>query len=1038
MSLAIQEVSKKPFMRNFIFTIALFLISLGGVLGQNTLHQESNRKFFQFGLELWDKEKYSAAREQFERYLLTNPSSINRADAEYYIALCAIQLNNSDGPKLISEFVRNHPSHPKSGKAYYNLGKTAFTSADYPTANKYFKLASPNALTEEEQAETNFKIAYSAFMMNQVDEAAQYFDRAKVQGSTYFFAATYYSGFLAYLGQNYDKALVDLKRAEESPEYRYQVPVMISSAYFRQKRYGEVLNYTAQFKDIDQEKTRVNELYQVYQMAAESAFNEQNYVEAISFYQLYEQLAARSVTHATLYRQGVAFQAVGDAENAIEKYKTVALKDDSLAQFATYYLGQLYVQNNNYLFANNAFEKAAKLNFSESIQEEAYFNLAKVNFQTKKYSQAIQALDEFIKKYPDSSYLTEANNMLSEAFLNTRDFNRAISFIERLSQMTPRLRVAYQKVTFFKGTEYFNTGQYESAVQLFNKSLRFKEDKDLETAAFFWKAEALATARNYTNAIDAYLSVFKTRNTNSEYYVKANYGLGYAYYNTRSYSQARVYFKEYVDALETAEDRLNYDDAILRLADCYYVDKAYATAISYYQRAIDNDNPNTDYAYFQKGVVRDFQDKSDEAIEALDVVINSYSDSRYYDDAIYKKAQIQLEGSLFNESITGFTRIIEKEEQSPFIPYAYESRALAYFNINQLEKAEEDYKIILDQYVTSKVANSALLGLQNTLKLNDKSLEFERYLSRYKEANPDNQSLENIELESAKNLYFSQQYNAAIGAFEDYEKNYASSPLSVQAKFYRAESYYRLSNTGKALALYYELDREAQVTDIDIVFQRIGELQLKNGDFGEAVNYYSKLEKIAASKRQENEAWTGLLEANFRLSNFEKTRNYARLLIEKGNISPDVVNKAHLYIGKTHYLEGDYDTAIDHFLTTINIAKDQHGAEAQYLLGNIFFQNQQYEQSLNTLFEMGENYSNYEPWFSKAFLLIADNYMALDEVFQAKATVNSIIENSNNEAVLAEANQKLQLIQKMEEDRAKEEAADAVPADSTQQKGGGQ
>lgn len=189
--------------------------------------------------------------------MLTYPSNINRADAEYYIALCAIQLNNSDGPKLISEFVRNHPSHPKSGKAYYNLGKTAFTSADYPTANKYFKLATPNALSEEEQSETNFKIAYSAFMMNQVQEASQYFDRAKVKGSAYYYDATYYSGFLAYLDENFDKALVDLKRAEDSPTYRYKVPIMITSSYFRQGRYGEVFTYAQQFKNIEQEKRRL-------------------------------------------------------------------------------------------------------------------------------------------------------------------------------------------------------------------------------------------------------------------------------------------------------------------------------------------------------------------------------------------------------------------------------------------------------------------------------------------------------------------------------------------------------------------------------------------------------------------------------------------------------------------------------------------------------------------------------------------------------------------------------------------------------------
>lgn len=1032
------KVSKYKLMRNLLVIVTISLVTLGSLKAQSTLHQNSDNKYYRFGLELLDKEKYSAAREQFERYLLVGTDEIKKADAEYYVALCALNLNNADGPQLISEFVKKRPSHPKASKAYYNLGVNAFKSGDYQTANKYLKLANLSALSGNERAETYFKIAYSAFSLNRKEESIEYFDLAKREAGEFQADANYYSGFLAYVDNGFDKAIVDLRKAEESEKYRYRVPIMITSAYFKQKRYGEVLAYAGKFKNIDVERTRMDYLYQIYQLAGESAYAESRYEDALSFYALYRQLAAQSVTDQTLYRIAYSNFALGNAEPAIEDFKRVALKEDTLAQYASYYLGQLYVEQNNYVFATSAFDKASKLPFNKDIQEESSFNLAKVNYESKKYSQAITSLDRFIREYPASQYIPEANNLLSEAFLNTNDFTRAITFIERIQDKSPRVRAAYQKVTFYKGTEYFNSAQYTNAVQLFDKSLVYRVDGDLETAALFWKAEALATSRNYTNAIDAYQQVFRTRNSRSEYYLKANYGIGYSYYNTRDYPNARIYFKRYVDALEGAQNKLNYNDAILRLADCYYVDKAYATAISYYQRAIDTNNPNIDYAYFQKGVVKDFQDKSDEAIEALDVVITRFNRSRYYDDAIYKKAQIQLEDRDFRTSIQGFTRIIESQEQSPFIPYAYESRALAFFNLNELEKAEEDYKTILDKYVTSQVANSALLGLQNTLKLNNKSLEFDQYLAKYKSANPDNQALENIELESAKNLYFGQQYAAAIGAFEDYERNYSGSPLRHQAKFYRAESHYRLNNSVKALELYYELDREAQVTDIDVVFQRIGELQLKAGDFGEAANFYRKLESIAVSKRQENDAWTGLLEAYFRLADYAKMRVYANNIITKGNISQDQVNKAQLYLGKASYQEGNYGAAVDDLLSTINTSKNQYGAEAQFLLGRIFYQQGKYQESLTTLFEFNENFSDYDEWLGKAFLLIADNYIALDELFQAKATVNSIIEYSEVTEVVEQAKNKLAEIEKMEEAlRQQEIKADSVKTDSTQvQKGG--
>lgn len=1021
-------------MLKFCISIVLVFTVLGSLKAQNTFHQDNPNLLYRFGLELMDKEKYSAARDQFERYLIVGTDQVKRIDAEYYLAFCALSLENVDGADLIADFVKNHPSHPKAAKAYFNLGLNAFDRGDYRASSDYLKRADTGLLNDNEISEAYFKIAYSDFELGSIQEASEYFDLAKRPGSPFMADAFYYSGYIAYQEGKYDKALVDLRRAEDDPEFENKVPVMIAGAYFKQDRFGEVLSYAAGFKNVDEELGKTESVYQIYLMAAESGFFTERYQEATEYFKSFRASSSENITEATLFRYGYSEFKLGNSEPAIESFKRVALKQDTMSQYASYYLGQLYIEEGNLLFASSAFDQASKLPFNKTIQEEAAFLYAKVNHQSKKFTLAILAIDRFIKNYPESNYIPEANNLLSEAFLNTNDFQRAITFIERLENKSPRIEQAYQKVTFYKGTEFYNAAQYDKAVQLFDKSLQYPSDQDLRVSALFWKAEALATMVSYPKAIETYQKVFQTRNTGSEYYLKANYGLGYAYYNTRDYQNARIYLKRYVDALENADTQLNYNDAILRLADCYYVDKEYATAIAYYDRAIASGNPNVDYAYFQKGVVRDFQERSDDAIAALDVVINDYSSSIYYDDAIYKKAQIQLESKEFRASIFGFTRIIERLPQSLFVPYAYESRALAHFNLNELDEAEKDYKFIIEQYVTSKVANSALLGLQNTLRLNNKDLEFDQYLSRYKEANPENEALENIELESAKNLYFSQNYEAAIGAFEGYERNYPDSPLRDQAKFYRAESHYRLNNRTEALTLYFEMDRENRVDNMDVVFQRIGQLQLDAGDYQEAANYYTKLEGIARSKRQENDAWVGLLESYFKLSEYDKMRIYARNILDKSNISADANNRAQLYLAKAAYLEGDFDAAIDELLTTINTSTDVYGAEAQYLLGKVFYQQEQYQQSLDALFDFSEKFGTYDLWLGKSFLLIADNYLALEEYFQAEATVNSIIEYSELEEIVREAELKLDSIQILSD---KSLIEDNIEVDTTQQKKGG-
>jgi len=51
---------------------------------------------------------------------------------------------------------------------------------------------------------------------------------------------------------------------------------------------------------------------------------------------------------------------------------------------------------------------------------------------------------------------------------------------------------------------------------------------------------------------------------------------------------------------------------------------------------------------------------------------------------------------------------------------------------------------------------------------------------------------------------------------------------------------------------------------------------------------------------------------------------------------------------------------------------------------------------------------NYDYWVTKTFILLADNYVALKDNFQAKATLQSIIENyKGDDDILPTAKQKL-------------------------------
>jgi hypothetical protein len=65
---------------------------------------------------------------------------------------------------------------------------------------------------------------------------------------------------------------------------------------------------------------------------------------------------------------------------------------------------------------------------------------------------------------------------------------------------------------------------------------------------------------------------------------------------------------------------------------------------------------------------------------------------------------------------------------------------------------------------------------------------------------------------------------------------------------------------------------------------------------------------------------------------------------------------------------------------------------------------------------LNDNFGNYEYWVAKAFILLSDNYVAQKDYFQAKATLQSIIDEYSKDDLKIIALEKLK---KIEEDEAK-------------------
>jgi len=992
-------------MRNIVITCLVVMFALSHrVLAQEHISNTSSVELYREGMELMQQSNYGAARRIFERYIPISEHTIHQQNAEYYVAFCALSLYHKDGESLLTAFIKNHPNHPKAVVAYYELGDFYYRQKNYKKAITYFEKADFKVLDQSERHAAYFKRGYAYFTQKKFDAAIKNFNEIKTQEGQYKAGASYYAGYITYQQGEYAESLADLKRASQSDSYARLVPYMISNVYYKQKDYKSLQQYA---EPLLNSNDNISSKADVSLLVAEAYFHQGEYEKSNAYFAEYN--TKGKISPELSYRIGYAAYVSGEYNRAISSFKQVSGEQSTLAHQASYYLGILYIKQKNKPFAITAFAQLLDDNVDAQLKEEALYHSAKLNYEVNRTHAAITMMRGYLLEFPNGKYRSTMSDLLTQAYFNENDYDEALKYIETLSTYTTQVKQVYQKATFHKAIELFNKNQYARAVSMFDESLVYPLDNEYQLGAYFWKAEAYAIGKKYPEAAAAYQKVLWNQNSKgSAYHMKSRYGLGYAYFDNKEYDKARIQFYEYVENGGINDSKANHHDATIRLADCYYVKKEYAKAIQYYQKSISQSKVDNDYSYLHLGLINGIESNVAAANQAFDQVIRNHSRSKYYDDAIFNKAQLAFENGDYSRAISSFGMLIKNKPKSKYVPYAYMKRASAYYNNKSYDRATADYEAIIDDFTKHSVAREVLLPLQEVLTIQGKSQDFDAYLAKYKAANPDGEGLENVEFEAAKGLYFNQEYAHAIDKFKTFQDSYGESNLIEDAKYYIAESYYRADQYEKALAYYTEVISNEHYAQYHKVLGRIAELEFLQKRHDNAIYFYQQYGALASSKKHQYTAYRGLMRSYYLIDQYDSSSNYAHNILSLGSINAGSMNEASLYLAKAAMGKQDYQAAKDELLTTLNTAKDEYGAEAQYLLGKIQYIDQDHEKSIETLVSLNSTFHAYDEWVGKGFLLIVDNYVAMDEMFQAKGTLQSIIEGFPLDDIVAEAKQKLQ------------------------------
>jgi outer membrane protein assembly factor BamD (BamD/ComL family) len=317
-------------------------------------------------------------------------------------------------------------------------------------------------------------------------------------------------------------------------------------------------------------------------------------------------------------------------------------------------------------------------------------------------------------------------------------------------------------------------------------------------------------------------------------------------------------------------------------------------------------------------------------------------------------------------------------------------RAQNYEDLNQPEKALAELKALGNKYKNTAYAEKIVAAAKPIYLKNGDASGYE-YFAKNLGVNIAQTDLDEINLSLAQQQFAKKEYAKAIPNYEKFLTQNPTGEKFYQAQYELGESYYQTKNLAKAKLVLGEVSN-AQNDYQEDAQVRISQILLSENNTSEAKIY---LEGLANSSNVniKNFANTELMKIYAEEKNFSQAEKFANEVLKNSKNSASVLEQAKVIKARSLMNQGKDKDAQTAYLALEKSANTEVAAEALY--AKAFYQNKgkAFKSSNETIFKLANNYASEEFWGAKALVLMARNYLALKDNYQASYTCDQIIEN---------------------------------------------
>ena len=370
-----------------------------------------------------------------------------------------------------------------------------------------------------------------------------------------------------------------------------------------------------------------------------------------------------------------------------------------------------------------------------------------------------------------------------------------------------------------------------------------------------------------------------------------------------------------------------------------------------------------------------------------------FKKSHLKDQALFELANTYVNLGTPEKAFPYYSQLISDFSSSSLVSKALLRKGLMLYNRGDTQAALQNLNKVAVNYPSTPEAFQAISSSRSIYIDLGQVDTYAAWVQTLEYVGVTDSELDDATYEAAEKQYLDNKTSKAIDLFNGYIARFSSGKQLLKAHFYLAELYYKSDLATNALPHYTFVCEQSTNEFTETALLKSAEIVLSSKTYEKALSLLSRLELEANNPQNRLYAQSNLMKTYFQLENYQSAIRYAELILDNSKTDVYIQSDAYIIIARAAMKTNNETKARSAYAEVKTIATGEIGAEAQYFEAYFNYIDGAHEASNESIQVLIKNFSSYKYYASKGLIIMAKNFQALEDVFQATYILENVIQN---------------------------------------------